>query len=230
MTFDRDWQLPSATSRRYAWRRPCWRHGLAEVGLSPATSWTSVWSGRCRRRAGSRARGARCQGSALTLTRPGPLLRFDRAASRGDHLRRWPSSPRRSGDVGVRNKAADRNVALAANALVASFLGAATIRGQGLEALGWIALVALVLGLCASAVLLAPWQLKFAVDARELYEQASAEADADTLGWLAAAGYGYQSLREENADKVRLMSLLSGAVGILMIAQTIAWLAALAVK
>jgi hypothetical protein len=57
---------------------------------------------------------------------------------------------------------------LAAHALVASFLGAATIRAQGLEPLGWIALAALVLGLCASAVLLAPWQLKFAVDAREL--------------------------------------------------------------
>jgi hypothetical protein len=123
---------------------------------------------------------------------------------------------------------------LAAHALVASFLGAATIRAQGLEALGWIALVALVLGLFASAVLLAPWQLKFAVDARELYdalyEQASAEADTDTLGWLAAAGYGYQALREENARKVRLMSWLSGAVGILMIAQTISWLAALAVE
>ncbi len=88
---------------------------------------------------------------------------------------------------------------------MASFLGAATIRAQGLETLGWIALAALVLGLGASAVLLAPWQLKFAVDARELYdelyEQASAEADTDTLGWLAAAGYGYQALREENAGK-----------------------------
>ena len=105
---------------------------------------------------------------------------------------------------------------------------------QGLEVLSWIALIALVLGLCASAVLLAPWQLKFAVDARELYdelyEQASAEADTDTLGWLAAAGFGYQALREENARKVRLMSWLSGAVGILMIAQTISWLAALAVE
>lgn len=123
---------------------------------------------------------------------------------------------------------------LAAHALVASFLGAATIRAQGLETLGWIALVALVLGLLASAVLLAPWQLKFAVDARELYdelyEQASVEADTDTLGWLAAAGYGYQALREENALKVRLMSWLSGGVGILMIAQTISWLAALAVE
>lgn len=37
---------------------------------------------------------------------------------------------------------------LAANALVASFLGSVTIRAQGLKALSWIALVALVLGLC----------------------------------------------------------------------------------
>ena len=122
---------------------------------------------------------------------------------------------------------------LAAHALVASFLGAATIRAQGLHVFGWIALGALVLGLSAAAVLLAPWQLKFAVDARDLYNQlypqASDEADTDRLGWLAEAGYGYQALREENANKVRLMSWLSGALGILMIAQTIAWLAALAV-
>jgi hypothetical protein len=85
---------------------------------------------------------------------------------------------------------------LAAHALVASFLGATTVRDQGLHALGWVALVALVLGLVAAAVLLAPWHLKFAVDARELYdelyEQALAEAKDDTLGWLAAAGFGYQ--------------------------------------
>jgi hypothetical protein len=119
---------------------------------------------------------------------------------------------------------------LAAHALVASFLGAATIRAHGLEALGWIALAALVLRLCVSAVLLAPWQLKFAVDARELYDELYPKAEADTLGWLAAAGYGYQALREENADTVQAMSWLSGAVGILMIAQTISWLAALAVQ
>lgn len=35
----------------------------------------------------------------------------------------------------------------------------------------------------------------------ELYEQAAAEADADTLGWLAAGGFGYQKLRTENAKK-----------------------------
>ncbi len=122
---------------------------------------------------------------------------------------------------------------LAAHALVASFLGATTVRDQGLEALGWIALLALVLGLVVAAVLLAPWRLKFAVDARELYadlyDQASAEAPKDTLGWLATAGYSYQALREENAPKVRRMSWLSGALGVLMVVQTLAWLAALAV-
>ena len=55
----------------------------------------------------------------------------------------------------------------------------------------------------AAACLLSPWQLKFAVDAPELYsalyDQAADEAEAGTLGWLAAAGYGYQALRAENA-------------------------------
>ncbi len=122
---------------------------------------------------------------------------------------------------------------LAAHALVASFLGATTVRARGLHILGWIALVALVLGLVAAAILLAPWRLKFAVDASELYdelyEQAAAEAETDTLGWLAAAGYGYQKLRAENAPKVRHMSWLSGALGVLMVVQTLAWLAALAI-
>jgi hypothetical protein len=123
---------------------------------------------------------------------------------------------------------------LAAHALVASFLGATTIRETGFEAWEWIALTALVLGLVAAAVLLAPWNLKFAVDAQqlydELYEQAASEADASTLGWLAAAGYGYQALRQENAARVRWMSRISGGLGVLMVVQTLAWLAGLAVS
>jgi hypothetical protein len=122
---------------------------------------------------------------------------------------------------------------LAAHALVASFLGATTIREVGLQAWGWVAVCALVAGLAAAAVLLAPWDLKFSVDARriydELYEQAAAEANAGTLGWLAGAGYGYQDLREENAGKVRRMSRISGALGVLMVVQTLAWLISLAV-
>lgn len=122
---------------------------------------------------------------------------------------------------------------LAAHALVASFLGATTIRSQGLEPWGWTALVALVCGLVVAACLLFPWRLKFAVDAPDLYawlfEQARGEAERETLGWLAAAGFGYQALRSENAPKVKRMSLLSGALAVLMVAQTMSWLFGLAV-
>jgi hypothetical protein len=83
-------------------------------------------------------------------------------------------------------------------------------------------------------VLLAPWPLKFSIGARDLYnqlyERASAEARDDTLSWLAEAGYSYQTMLEMNERKVRLLSWLSGALGILMIVQTLAWLAALAVE
>jgi uncharacterized membrane protein YdcZ (DUF606 family) len=122
---------------------------------------------------------------------------------------------------------------LAAHALVASFLGATTVHARGFHAFSWLAIAALLGGLIVAAVLLAPWQLKFAVDARELYEQfydeAAAEAETDTLGWLVSIGYSYQAVREENAGKVRWMSWLSGALGVFMVAQTLAWLAALAV-
>ena len=123
---------------------------------------------------------------------------------------------------------------LAAHALVASFLGGATIRVAGLDVLGSIALATLVIGLVVSAILLAPWHLKFAVNARDLYdeldEQAAEEAEAGTLGWLAAAGFGYQALREENTPAVRRMSRLSGLLGVLVVAQTVAGLTALAVR
>lgn len=122
---------------------------------------------------------------------------------------------------------------LAAHALVASFLGATTVRARGLHTLGWVALTALVLGLFAAAILLAPWRLSFAVDARDLYdalcERASAEAHTSTLKWLAGAGFGYQRLRETNATTVGRMSRLSGALGVLMVIQMLAWLAALGV-
>jgi hypothetical protein len=132
--------------------------------------------------------------------------------------------------AGVRSRT---GTLLAAHALVASFLGATAVRSHGLDARGWVALGALVLGLAVAATLLAPWQLKFAADARELYggllAQAAAEADSETLGWLVAAGFGYQKLRDENSDRVQVMSWLSGLLGVLMILQTVVWRAALAV-
>jgi hypothetical protein len=122
---------------------------------------------------------------------------------------------------------------LAAHALVASFLGAATIRAVGLDAWGWIAISLLVLGLAAAGVLLAPWRLAFSVDARVLYsllyEEAAAEAESGTLAWLASGGYLYQALREKNETRVAWMSRISAGLGILMVLQTVAWLAGLAI-
>jgi hypothetical protein len=92
-------------------------------------------------------------------------------------------------------------------------------------------LVALVLGLIISAVLLSNWKLRFAVDApdfyAELYDEAAAEVERDTLGWLVSAAYGYHNLRRANAKRVRIMGVLLTVLGALMVLQTIFWLVAL---
>ncbi|HKG04255.1 MAG TPA: hypothetical protein VKB03_13835 [Conexibacter sp.] len=120
---------------------------------------------------------------------------------------------------------------LAAHALVASFLGAAAIRTGGLHGWSWVALFSLVAGLVVAAVLLGPWKLIFAVDPNELYmqlyEQARRTTDADGAEWLVAAALGYQLLRDQNARRVRVMSALSAALAVLMVLQTLAWIAEL---
>lgn len=120
---------------------------------------------------------------------------------------------------------------LAAHALVASFLGATTVKAKGLHGWGWLAVAALVIGLALAAILLSNWRLRFAVDApelyAELYDAAADEADDETLGWLVSAAYGYQELRAENASRVKLMGRLLTSLGILMVLQTLFWLAAL---
>jgi len=121
---------------------------------------------------------------------------------------------------------------LAAHALVASFLGSTTLRDQGSSVLGWVALAALAAGLIVAAILLAPWRLRFAMDARKLYDQLSGQAAAEAPGasdWLARAGFAHQVLHDENAERVRRMSWLSGLLAVLMVCQTLAWLAALVV-
>jgi hypothetical protein len=84
-------------------------------------------------------------------------------------------------------------------------------------------------------VLLSNWKLRFAVDApdlyaelyAELYDEAAAEAEHDTLGWLVSAAYGYHNLRRANTKRVRIMGALLTLLGVLMILQTLFWLAAL---
>lgn len=118
-------------------------------------------------------------------------------------------------------------------ALVASFLGGAVLREQGLSSAAWVALIALGLGLLTAAILLMPWRLRFAVDARAIYARLSTQAEAETrsgtFAWLAEAGFAHQALQEQNAERVRRMSRLSGVLALLTICQTGAWLAALLV-
>jgi hypothetical protein len=120
---------------------------------------------------------------------------------------------------------------LAAHALVASFLGATAIRAEGLHAWSWLALLSLVAGLIIAALLLAQWRLGFAVDARglyaELFAQQAGEASPEALAWLLTAGFVYQDLREANAERVQIMSALSVVLGLLMVVQTLAWIAEL---
>jgi hypothetical protein len=120
---------------------------------------------------------------------------------------------------------------LAAHALVASFLGAATIGAHGLRGWDWVALAALAVALVVAAALLAPWRLEFAVDARILYEQLSRrvadEADVEASKHLVAAGIGYQRLRDLNAPRVRWMEALSAWLSVLIVIQTVAWIAGL---
>lgn len=120
---------------------------------------------------------------------------------------------------------------LAAHALVASFLGATTVKDKGIHGFSWAALGMLVLGLIVSAVLLSNWKLRFAIDApdlyAELYDEAVAEAKSDTLGWLVSAAYGYHNLRRSNAKPVRIMDILLTLLGVLMVLQTLFWLVAL---
>lgn len=123
---------------------------------------------------------------------------------------------------------------LAAHALVASFLGATTLRDRGLSVSSWFALAALMLALIIAAILLAPWRLGFALDARDLYDELHKQAASDAHNAVvddgrAAAGFAYQALHEENSPRVRRMSRLSGLLATLMVCQTIAWLVALVV-
>ncbi len=104
-------------------------------------------------------------------------------------------------------------------------------KARGLHGFSWAALVALLLGLIIAAILLSNWKLRFAIDAPDLYaklyNEAAAEADADTLGWLVSAAYGYHNLRRANAKRVRVMGLLLTLLGVLMVLQTVFWLIAL---
>ncbi|MBS1870696.1 MAG: hypothetical protein JSS99_13655 [Actinobacteria bacterium] len=121
---------------------------------------------------------------------------------------------------------------VAAHALVASFFGASTLSDDGLLTWSWIALASLLVGLVVAAVLLAPWRLRFAVDAHVLYQQLYDEhapgAASDSPVWLMAAAFAYQKVRDENAPRVHAMSVLSAVLSAVLVLQTLAWVVQLA--
>ena len=187
---------------------------------------------RAARRRVRTVRGGRDAGASSSLLLPsGGLLTLG-----------WCRPSRRSSSRPVATRSSTRTTSslesvsgpgtlLAAHALVASFLGATTVKAKGLHGFSWAALVALLLGLIIAAVLLSNWKLRFAVDApdlyAELYEEAAAEAASDTLGWLVSAAYGYHALRRADVQRVRIMGGLLTSLGTLMVLQTLFWLVAL---
>ncbi len=119
---------------------------------------------------------------------------------------------------------------LAAHALVASFLGGAVLREGGSSAPTWVALAALVAGLVVAAILLAPWRLRFAADARDLYRALQdAPPGPGAASYLAGAGFAYQELYTSNVTRTQRMSSLLAVLAILMVAQTLFWLTALVI-
>jgi hypothetical protein len=123
-----------------------------------------------------------------SFSRPPCLIRSTRAHPRRDCLPGWSRRARRSRQRRHRDPAAHGTL-LAAHALVASFLGATTVKAKGLHAFSWAALVALVLGLVIGRAAV-DWKLRFAVDApdfyAELYDQAAALMVLQTIFWLVA--------------------------------------------
>jgi hypothetical protein len=93
-----------------------------------------------------------------------------------------------------------------------------------------VALAALVAGLIVAAILLAPWRLRFATDARELYRSLhDAPPGPGAASYLAGAGFAYQDLYASNVASTQRMSSLLAVLAILMVAQTLFWLTALVI-
>lgn len=119
---------------------------------------------------------------------------------------------------------------LAAHALVASFLGATALRDTGTTTLTWFALVTLVAGLVIASVLLAPWRVRFSIDADEVYDHArrlGSDLDDDSPSLLISVALLHQSVRDNNMYVVRWMTRLSLALAGLVVVHAILWIAAI---
>ena len=120
---------------------------------------------------------------------------------------------------------------LAAQALVASFLGGPAIRSGGFT--GWVrpAVIVFVLGLVIATLLLAPWRMRFALDARELYERLeggeAGRTAAAQRALLTSAAFAHRDLARKNGYREAIMRGLLTTLCFATVAQTLFWLRAL---
>jgi hypothetical protein len=123
---------------------------------------------------------------------------------------------------------------VAAQALVASFLGDAATDGGSLGHWGWAAVGALTLGLLLATAIVAPWKMQFSVDVREFYDDlrivAATEPGADTLNWLSTVSLLHQEQHLRNFKVVRRLTRLSAALGVVTTVQTLLWIVAIGVR
>ena len=123
---------------------------------------------------------------------------------------------------------------VAAQALVASFLGGAALDRGPLDVWGWAAVTMLAAGLALAAAILAPWRMTFVLDARQTYrrlaQSAEDEASGGTLGWLVTAALAHDRLRRRNDPTVRRMTVAAVALTVLTIVQTVLWIVAIGVR
>jgi len=121
---------------------------------------------------------------------------------------------------------------VAAHALVASFLGTPVLRDTGLTPAAWLALASLTAALALSAVVLWPWDLRFSLPAsrvhRRLARPAAPALSDDPRSWMLEAARLHEQARTRNNRTEKLMSRCSGGIAVLLVLQTLAWLAELA--
>lgn len=121
---------------------------------------------------------------------------------------------------------------VAAHALVASFLGTPVLRDTGLTAPAWLALTALTAALTLSAVVLWPWDLRFSLPASRIHgrlERRAAHAPPENAGaWMLEAAWYHEQARTRNRPAEKLMARCSGGTALLLVVQTLAWLAQMA--
>jgi hypothetical protein len=122
------------------------------------------------------------------------------------------------------------NTVIAAAALIASFLGAATIREHnGLSALTILALAVLVMTGGLSLYVLWPRELRFAIDARATYTDLYPLLDDPAEAQLRVA-YGARDRYTHNKKSIDQLELAFQAAVLMLGAQTVLWALALAVS